>query len=166
MADPAKSMDGSGGMITKLEAARIALLSGTAMVIGDGTKDNPISRIEEGARCTWFIPDSSPKTARKNWILGTLSPSGTIVADNGALRALCDGKSLLPAGVRSVGGDFERGDAVIIESIEGKEIARGLVAYSAIDAQKIIGHKTDEIETILGYRGRDEIIHRDDLVLS
>ncbi len=166
MADPAKSMDGSGGMITKLEAARIALLSGTAMVIGDGTKDNPISRIEEGARCTWFIPDSSPKTARKNWILGTLSPSGTIVADNGALRALCDGKSLLPAGVRSVGGDFERGDAVIIESIEGEEIARGLVAYSAIDAQKIIGHKTDEIETILGYRGRDEIIHRDDLVLS
>jgi len=166
MAGDEKSTDGSGGMVTKLAAARIALAAGTTMLIGDGTELHPLARIEEGARCTWFTPNATPKTARKKWIAGSLKPAGKLVLDGGALTALGAGKSLLPAGITAIVGEFQRGDAVVVEDAEKREIARGLVAYSAEDARQIIGHKTSEIESILGYRGRDEIIHRDDLVLS
>lgn len=166
MAGTEMSADGSGGMVTKLAAGRIAMTAGTAMVIADGTHENPVSRIEQGARCTWFVPSANPKTARKKWIAGSLKPSGSVILDAGASTALGAGKSLLPAGVTGIVGDFQRGDAVSVRDLENREIARGLVAYSADDARRIIGHKTSEIESILGYRGRDEIIHRDDLVLS
>ena len=166
MAGTEKSKDGSGGMVTKLAAAKIALNAGARMVIANGTENNPIGRIEAGSRCTWFIPTANPKNARKQWISGSLKPNGSLVVDDGALGALKEGKSLLPAGITSINGKFDRGDAITVLSGSGTEIARGLVAYSAKDAFKIIGHKTSEIENILGYRGRDEMIHRDDMVLS
>ena len=166
MAGTSMSYDGSGGMLTKLEAARIAMAAGTRMAIADGTELNPLKRMEEGALCTWFLPDANPKTARKRWIATALKPAGTIVVDNGALGALNDGKSLLPAGVTGIHGRFDRGDAVVVTAQDGREIARGITAYSANDARQIMGNKTSEIEGILGYRGRDEIVHRDDLVLS
>ncbi len=166
MAGTSMSYDGSGGMLTKLEAARIAMAAGTRMAIADGTELNPLKRMEEGALCTWFLPDANPKTARKRWIASALKPAGTIVVDDGALGALNDGKSLLPAGVTDIQGRFERGDAVVVTAQDGREIARGITAYSANDARRIMGNKTSEIEGILGYRGRDEMVHRDDLVLS
>jgi glutamate 5-kinase len=166
MAGTEMSADGSGGMVTKLAAGRIAMGAGTAMVIANGTDDHPLFRLEKGARCTWFTPSANPKTARKKWIAGSLKPNGQLTLDAGALKALGAGKSLLPAGVTKVTGAFQRGDAVSIHDPDEREIARGLIAYSSEDARQIIGHKTTEIETILGYRGRDEIIHRDDLVLS
>ncbi len=166
MAGTGKSAEGSGGMVTKLAAAKIALGAGTCMIIANGTEDYPIRRVEAGGVCTRFVPTANPKTARKQWIAGSLKPNGTVVVDDGALGALKSGKSLLPAGITSIEGEFERGDAIIIEGASGQEVARGLVAYSADDARKIIGYKTSEIENILGYRGRDEMIHRDDLVLN
>ncbi len=166
MAGTEMSTDGSGGMVTKLAAGRIAMSAGTTMVIADGTAEHPLSRLEAGARCTWFSPSANPKTARKKWIAGSLKPIGSLTLDAGALKALNAGKSLLPAGVTDIVGDFQRGDALSVCDPGGKEIARGLAAYSAEDARQIMGHKTGEIETILGYRGRDELIHRDDLVLS
>ena len=166
MAGTSKSYDGSGGMVTKLEAARIALGAGMRMVITDGTEPNPLRRIDAGGPCTWFLPDANPKTARKRWIAGALKPAGEMTVDDGALKALKGGKSLLPAGVTQVLGDFERGDAVVIRTRDGREIGRGLSAYSSDDARRIMGNKTSEIETLLGYRGRDEMIHRDDLALD
>ena len=166
MAGTGKSSDGSGGMITKLSAARIALAAGTRMVIANGTEDHPIRRIEAGTKCTWFVPTANPRTARKQWIAGSLKPNGALVVDDGALDALKSGKSLLPAGITDIEGTFLRGDAITVRTTSGQEIARGLVAYSAEDARKIIGYKTSEIENILGYRGRDEMIHRDDLALN
>jgi glutamate 5-kinase len=157
---------GSGGMVTKVEAGRIALAAGCRMAITDGTVLAPVKRLEEGARCTWFLPEANPKTARKRWIAGSLKAAGAITVDAGALKALTQGKSLLPAGVVKVEGLFQRGDAVKVLAPDGREVARGLSAYSADDARRIMGYKTSEIEALLGYRGRDEIIHRDDLVLS
>jgi len=166
MAGTSMSRDGTGGMVTKLDAARIAMSAGVRMAIVDGTALHPLKNLEEGARCTWFIPDANPKTARKRWIASALKPAGTIVVDDGALNALKSGKSLLPAGVTDVDGEFDRGDAVVVKTTDGREVARGISAYSADDARRIMGNKTSEIEPILGYRGRDEIVHRDDLVLS
>ncbi len=157
---------GSGGMVTKLAAAKVALGAGCRMVIADGSALHPLKRIEDGAPCTWFLPSATPRTARKRWIAGTLRPAGTITVDDGALKALEKGKSLLPAGVIAAEGDFQRGDAVIVKGPGGREVARGLTAYSAADARRIMGHKSGEIEGLLGYRGRDEMIHRDDLVLG
>ena len=157
---------GSGGMVTKLAAAKIALGAGCRMVIADGSALHPLKRIEDGTPCTWFLPSATPRTARKRWIAGTLRPAGTITVDDGALRALEKGKSLLPAGVIAAEGDFQRGDAVVVKDPGGREVARGLTAYSAADARRIMGHKSGEIEGLLGYRGRDEMIHRDDLVLG
>ena len=157
---------GSGGMVTKLAAAKVALGAGCRMVIADGSALHPLKRIEDGAPCTWFLPSATPRTARKRWIAGTLRPAGTITVDDGALRALEKGKSLLPAGVIAAEGDFQRGDAVVVKGPGGREVARGLTAYSAADARRIMGHKSGEIEGLLGYRGRDEMIHRDDLVLG
>ncbi|MDH3232285.1 MAG: glutamate 5-kinase [Alphaproteobacteria bacterium] len=156
----------SGGMVTKLAAAKIAYGAGCRMAIVDGTGHHPLRAIENGARCTWFLPDQEPLAARKRWISGAINPSGSLTVDDGALGALSRGKSLLPAGVTAVEGAFRRGDAVIVRDTSGREIARGLVAYGAEEATKIIGRKSSEIEALLGYRGRDEMIHRDDLVMG
>jgi glutamate 5-kinase len=156
----------SGGMVTKITAAKIALGAGCRMAIAFGKREHPLQAMADGARCTWFLPQAEPRTARKRWIAGTLQPVGTLRVDAGAISALAAGKSLLPAGVTAVEGTFERGDPVIVCGPNGAEIARGLVAYSSADAARIKGHKSREIEAILGYRGRDEMIHRDDLVLS
>ena len=156
----------SGGMVTKLAAARIATGSGCRMAIADGQALNPLAALAKGGRSTWFLPQTRPLAARKQWIAGALKPEGTLTVDDGARAALASGKSLLPAGVVAVRGNFERGDAVIVADRSGTEIARGLSAYSSADAARIAGHKSREIEQVLGYRGRDEMIHRDDLVLS
>jgi glutamate 5-kinase len=166
MAGESESAVGSGGMVTKLEAARIATQAGTHMVITDGKLDHPLSRLEQGARCTWFLAKASPAAARKRWIAGTLKSHGTLKVDMGAMAALKSGKSLLPAGVIDITGEFHRGDAVTILSTDNVEIARGISAYDHQDARHIIGHKSGEIETILGYRGRNEIVHCDDLYLT
>jgi glutamate 5-kinase len=156
----------SGGMVTKLVAARIATGAGCRMAIAKGETLHPLRAIEEGARVTWFLPAAEPRTARKRWIAGALNPMGVLVIDDGAAQALRRGTSLLPAGVTAVEGSFERGDAVLVKTREGREIARGLSAYASDDARAIAGHKSGEIEAILGYRGRDEMIHRDDLVVT
>jgi glutamate 5-kinase len=165
MAGKAVSGVGSGGMITKLEAARIALPAGAHMVIASGRVLSPLQKIATGAACTWFLAASTPVAARKRWIGGALVPMGKLIIDAGAASALGGGKSLLPAGVRRVEGKFSRGDAVSIVGEDGAEVARGLVAYDCADARKIIGRKSSEIADILGFDGRDEIVHRDDLVL-
>jgi glutamate 5-kinase len=156
----------SGGMVTKLQAAKIATASGCRMAIADGRALHALTSLEDGAACTWFLATATPMTARKTWIAGALNPVGSISVDAGAERALREGRSLLPVGVRSVAGRFERGDAVAIVTADGQEIGKGLSAYSSEDAARIAGHNSREIEAILGYRGRGEIIHRDDLVLT
>ena len=161
---PASSL-GSGGMSAKIVAARIAVAAGCHLCIAAGTHRHPLRRIEEGADCTWFVPTATPAGARKQWIAGTLRPAGAITIDGGALRALLEGKSLLPAGVTGARGRFDRGDTVSVLSADGIEIARGIVAYSDADAARIMGRKSSEIAELLGFRGRDEMIHRDDLVL-
>jgi glutamate 5-kinase len=155
----------SGGMRTKLIAARIATGAGSAMAIALGKRDNPLQAMQEGARCTWFLPTPEGRTARKRWIAGSLAPLGALIVDEGAARALARGSSLLPAGVRRVEGQFHRGDPVSVRDSEGRELARGLSAYDAEDAGRIAGHRSEEIEAILGWRGRDEVVHRDDLVV-
>jgi glutamate 5-kinase len=156
---------GSGGMQTKIAAAKIAVGAGCHLCIAKGAHPHPLLRIEEGALCTWFVPSSTPVATRKQWIAGTLKPAGAIAVDDGAVRALLAGKSLLPAGVTRAVGRFERGDTVSIIGPDGNEVGRGICAYSDGDAARIIGRKSAEIEALLGYRGRDEIVHRDDLVL-
>src|SRR5258707_1196690 len=165
MARTSASAVGSGGMTTKIMAAKIAVAAGCHMCIASGHPKHPVSRLEEGARCTWFVPHATPATARKQWIAGTLKPAGSITIDNGALKALREGKSLLPAGVVAALGRFERGDTVSVLGADGTEVARGIVAYSDVDSARIMGRKSSEIEGILGFRGRDELIHRDDLVI-
>src|SRR5262245_10854512 len=164
MAGGALTEVGTGGMATKLAAARIALNAGCALCIASGRVNHPLRRIEEGARCTWFLPSSSPASVRKQWIASTLRPAGALAIDAGAVAALAGGKSLLPAGVVKAIGRFERGDTVSVLGPDGSEIARGISAYSDQDAARIMGRRSIEIESILGYRGRDEMIHRDDLV--
>lgn len=165
MAGGSASDVGSGGMATKVLAAKIAVAAGCHMCIAAGREAHPLRRIESGARCTWFVADASPVTVRKQWIAGMLKPVGELVVDAGAARALRDGRSLLPAGVTEVKGRFDRGDAVVVLDMEGVEIARGLAAYSSTDAERIRGRRSSELEALLGFRGRDEMIHRDDLVL-
>ncbi len=165
MAGRSASQVGSGGMAAKIAAARIAMAAGCHMCIAAGVHRHPLRRIEEGADCTWFVPSATPAAARKQWIAGTLRPAGAITIDAGALRALLEGRSLLPAGVTAARGRFDRGDTVSVLAGDGAEIARGIVAYSDVDAARIIGRKSSEIAGILGFRGRDEMIHRDDLVL-
>jgi glutamate 5-kinase len=165
MAGRPASRLGSGGMSAKLAAARIAMAAGCHLCIAAGAHKYPLRRIEEGADCTWFVPSATPAAARKQWIAGTLRPSGAVTIDAGALRALLDGRSLLPAGVTAARGRFDRGDTVSVLTSEGAEIARGIIAYSDADAARIMGRKSSEIVELLGFRGRDEMIHRDDLVL-
>jgi glutamate 5-kinase len=156
---------GSGGMITKIEAGKIAVGAGCDMVIASGHEMHPLRRVIDGERCTWFLAEASAPQSRKRWIAGTLQPIGHLVVDDGAAAALAKGKSLLPAGVKRIVGAFARGDTVSIVTTRGREIARGLVAYDAGDTQRILGLKSSEIEKTLGFRGRDEIVHRDDMVL-
>jgi glutamate 5-kinase len=156
----------SGGMRTKLVAARIATQAGCAMAIAIGNVERPLQALERGARCTWFLPTPEGRNARKRWIAGSLSALGVLTVDAGAARALANGRSLLPAGVKAIEGSFERGDAVTIVGPDGAVLGRGLSAYASTDAERIAGHRSDQIEAILGWRGRDEIIHRDDLVLG
>ena len=166
MAGAAGSGYASGGMVTKLAAAKIAGAAGCRMVIANGRETHPIRRIIDGGRCTWFHAGASPLTARKRWIASSLAPRGQLIVDSGAIRALNVGKSLLPAGVTEVVGTFERGDLVTLHGPDRVIRGRGLVAYASDDARQIAGRKSREIETALGYRGRDEIVHRDDLVLT
>ncbi|HXF55805.1 MAG TPA: glutamate 5-kinase [Hyphomicrobiaceae bacterium] len=155
-----------GGMKTKIEAAKIAVAAGTHMVIASGRELNPLKRLAAGAPCTWFIASSDPVAARKRWIAGRLEPTGAVVIDAGAEAALAGGKSLLPAGVKRLEGQFDRGDAVIIRALDGRELGRGLIAYARADADRIIGRKSREIAGILGFEGRAELIHRDDMALN
>lgn len=166
MAGGSASAVGTGGMATKIAAAKIAIGAGCHMCVALGRELHPVRRIEEGARCSWFYPSASPATMRKQWIAGTLQPAGELIVDDGAVAALGRGSSLLPAGVLRVVGPFQRGDALIVRDTAGKEIGRGLVAYSSADAERLLGRKSSEIATLLGFHGRDEIIHRDDLVLT
>jgi glutamate 5-kinase len=166
MAGEAPAGYSSGGMVTKLAAARIAVGAGCRMAIANGRRLNPLKALAEGAMATWFLPASEPRTARKAWIAGSLKPMGELTVDDGAAAALAGGRSLLPAGVVAVAGRFERGDLVRVLNRAGTELARGLAAYSAADAKRIAGHKSREIEALIGYRGRDEMIHRDDLVVT
>jgi glutamate 5-kinase len=165
MAGGSGSNMGSGGMQTKIAAAKIAVGAGCHLCISLGAEPHPLQRIADGARCTWFVPSSTPLATRKQWIAGTLKPSGAIAVDDGAVRALMSGKSLLPAGVTRALGRFDRGDTVSIIGPDGTEVARGICAYSDSDAARIIGRKSADIEKVLGFRGRDEIVHRDDLVM-
>ena len=157
---------GSGGMVTKIEAARISMEGGANMIIANGKVHNPIKSIIDGARISHFIAKTTPHLARKKWISGMLTPNGRIFIDQGAKTALINGNSLLPAGIISAEGNFERGDAVVICDNNNNEIARGLSAYSIRDTLDIKGKSTPEIENILGYRGRTALVHRDDLVIS
>ncbi len=165
MAGGAGSELSRGGMKTKIDAGKIATDGGTAMVITLGKRMSPLAAISAGEKATWFLPAADPVTARKKWIAGSLDDRGTIAIDAGAARALRTGKSLLPAGCTRIEGTFHRGDAVRIVGPAGEELGRGLVAFDASDALAILGRKTHEIEAILGYTGRKEMIHRDHMVL-
>src|SRR5690606_39138600 len=165
MAGGAGSPAGTGGMVSKLAAARIATHAGCAVIIAPGVEARPLARLAAGGPCTRFVARANPRRARKEWIAGALAAMGVLRIDAGAARALRRGSSLLPAGVVAVEGAFERGDAVIVRDPDGRDLAKGLSAYDADDARRICGHRTEEIEALLGWRGRDELIHRDDLVL-
>lgn len=155
-----------GGMVTKITAAKIAGAAGTHMVITTGKERHPIKALANGGPATWFLAEATPVAARKRWIAGSLEPRGSVIVDQGAARALQAGNSLLPAGVSQLEGRFDRGDAVIIRSTDGEILGRGISAYARSDAERIIGHKSREIADILGYRGRSELIHRDDMALT
>jgi glutamate 5-kinase len=155
-----------GGMLTKIEAGKIATTAGAHMIIASGHVEHPLKAIAEGAACTWFLTPANPVTARKKWIAGSLEPRGALTIDAGAVRALRGGKSLLPAGVIKVEGGFGRGDAVVVRGPDGTEVGRGLIAYDADDAEKIKGRSSADVLSILGFTGRTEMIHRDDLVLA
>lgn len=155
-----------GGMRTKIDAGKIATVGGCAMIIASGKTEHPLRAIEQGGRSSWFAPSGTPVTARKTWIAGQLQPAGELLVDEGAATALGKGKSLLPAGMRGVEGNFHRGDTVAIVDPDGHEIARGLAGYDADEARRITGRKSGEIEAILGYPGRAAMIHRDDLVMT
>ena len=155
---------GSGGMKTKIDAAKICQLSGCYMAIANGNYKNPIKEIFENQRCTWFLPRISKLDARKQWIIGSISPRGEVIIDDGAVKALNNGKSLLPAGVKKINGTFEKGDHILVKDQNNIEYARGLSSFSSIEIEKIKGSHSSKIKNILGYSSREEIIHKDDLV--
>ena len=166
MAGASGSETSRGGMVTKIEAGKIATTAGVHMVIASGRVMNPLRAIIDGGPCTWFLTPANPVTSRKRWIAGSLEPRGALHVDAGAVKALRSGKSLLPAGVTRIEGAFERGDAVVLRGPDGAEVGRGLIAYDAADADKIKGRSSADALTILGYPGRTEMIHRDDLVMA
>jgi glutamate 5-kinase len=165
MAGGAASELSRGGMTTKIEAAKIAVAGGAHMIIANGKRLNPVRAILDGQSCTWFLTPSDPVSARKRWIGGSLDIKGTLSVDDGAAAALRSGKSLLPAGIRQIDGEFERGDAVLVRTLSGAEIARGLAGYDAVEARAILGANSRDIPRILGYAGRSAMVHRDDMVL-
>ena len=166
MAGGAASEFSRGGMRTKIEAAKIATTAGVHMAIADGRVLHPLKRIADGGPCTWFLTPSNPVTSRKKWIAGSLEPKGVVRIDSGAAKALVSGNSLLPAGVKGIEGEFNRGDCVVIRNADGGEIGRGLIAYDAGEATQIMGRSSRDIEKILGYSGRAAMIHRDDMALA
>jgi glutamate 5-kinase len=165
MAGDPTSAVGTGGMVTKIQAAKIALGAGCRMAIAPGKTLHPLRAMETG-RCTWFHPRQNPQTARKSWIAGSIKPQGRLLVDPGAAAALAKGGSLLPAGIVGIEGSFQKGDAVAVLGPDGRDLARGLAAYGAEEAQRLKGRKSGDFEALLGYRGPDEMIHRDDLVLT
>lgn len=154
-----------GGMVTKLMAARIAMEAGCALVITQGNVDQPLTALSQGARATWFRPSTDPHAARKRWI-ASMKPRGTVAIDDGAAKALREGKSLLPAGVTWVGGRFGRGEPVAIEGPDGQAMGQGLVRYTGEEARAIKGRRSGDIEAVLGYPGRAALIHRDDMAIG
>jgi glutamate 5-kinase len=157
---------GTGGMATKLAAAQIARSAGCATIIASGQTLSPLSAIRDGARATLIAAPDGPMAAYKQWIAGSLSPTGVLTLDAGAITALKAGKSLLPAGVTGVSGGFEKGDCVRLIDPDGRAVGVGLAAYAADEAARLRGRRSDEIETLLGYRGASVLIHRDDMVLD
>jgi glutamate 5-kinase len=164
MAGEPGSSVGSGGMLTKLQAARIATHAGCSTVLASGAQDRPLNALASGGKCTLFKAESTPAAARKQWLAGILEVRGELRLDAGAVAALREGKSLLPVGMLEVVGSFRRGDAVTLVDAGGKELGRGLAAYSSDEARAIRGQQSEKIEAILGYRGRSVMVHRDDLV--
>lgn len=164
MAGESNNSFAKGGMRTKIIAARTAMKGGCAMAIALGTVLHPISAIQAGAKCTWFLASDTPQAARKRWI-GGMAPKGSVLIDDGAMKALQDGKSLLPAGVVKVSGQFERGDPVVIQNSSQDAVAIGLIGYPCRDAERIAGRQSREIEGLLGYSGQHEMVHRDDMAL-
>ena len=160
----AENLYGSGGMKTKIEAAKICQLSGCYMVIANGNYKNPIKKMFKSQKCTWFLPRISKLDARKQWIIGSVAPKGEVIIDQGAIRAINNGKSLLPAGVNKINGSFEKGDHILVKDQNDVECARGLTSFSSTEIEKIKGSHTSKIKNILGYSSRGEIIHKDDLV--
>ena len=166
MAGGAASEFSRGGMRTKIEAAKIATAGGTHMVIADGRVSHPLKAIMEGKPCSWFLTGSNPVSARKTWIAGALEPKGVLHLDSGAASAIRSGKSLLPAGVKRIEGTFERGDAVVMRAPDGGELGRGLIGYDSNETVQLAGRSSRDITEILGYAGRAELIHRDDMALG
>jgi len=160
----AENLYGSGGMKTKIDAAKICQLSGCYMVIANGNNKNPIKKILENKKCTWFLPKISKLDARKQWIIGSIAPKGEVIIDEGAVKAISNGKSLLPAGVKKVNGLFKKGDHILVKDQSNNECARGLASFSSNEIEKIKGSHSSKIKNILGYSSREEIIHKDDLV--
>jgi len=159
----AENLYGSGGMKTKIDAAKICQLSGCYMVIANGNHKNPIKKILESNKCTWFLPRISKLDARKQWIIGSVAPKGEVIIDQGAVKALNNGKSLLPAGIKKINGSFEKGDHILVKDQNDNECARGLTSFSSIEIEKIKGSHSSKIKNILGYSSREEVIHKDDL---
>ena len=160
----AENLYGSGGMKTKIDAAKICQLSGCYMVISNGNNKNPIKKILKNKKCTWFLPKVSKLDARKQWIIGSIAPKGEVIIDEGAAKAINNGKSLLPAGVKKVNGLFKKGDHILVKDQNNNECARGLASFSSNEIDKIKGSHSSKIKNILGYSSREEIIHKDDLV--
>ena len=159
-----ENLYGSGGMKTKIEAAKICQFSGCYMSIANGNYLNPIKKIIKNKKCTWFLPRISKLDARKQWIIGSVSPKGEVIIDQGAVKAINNGKSLLPAGVKKINGNFEKGDHILVKDQNNIECARGLTSFSSKEVEKIKGLHSSKIKNILGYSSREEIIHKDDLV--
>ena len=163
-ASKTENVYGSGGMKTKIEAAKICQLAGCYMVIANGNYNNPIKKIIQNQKCTWFMPKVSKLDARKQWIIGSVAPKGEVIIDDGAVKAISNGKSLLPAGVKKINGTFEKGDHVLIKNQNNIECGKGLTSFSSLEIEKIKGLHSSKIKNILGYSSREEIIHKDDLV--
>jgi glutamate 5-kinase len=163
MASKNYSLLGSGGMVTKIWAAKICMNSGCSTIISSSNKDRPLLDISKH-NSTWFNATKTPRSNRKQWLLNHLHPSGSVIIDQGALKALINNKSLLPAGVLEIKGRFYRGDVISILSEKNIKLGVGIIAYDSSDAKKIIGKNSNNIKDILGYEGRDELIHKDDLV--
>jgi len=163
-ATKAENLYGSGGMKTKIDAAKICQLSGCYMVIANGNHKNPIKKIFESKKCTWFLPKISNLDARTQWIIGSVAPKGEVIIDQGAIKAINNGKSLLPAGIKKINGFFEKGDHILVKDQNDNECARGLTSFSSIEIEKIKCSHSSKIKNIFGYSSREEVIHKDDLV--